>query len=67
MMKKMVQLGVILAVGLSAGAAFGAGDGFEAPGVAEPSIPWAAIAYAVVGAIAIALIGFRKSRRSTMK
>jgi hypothetical protein len=67
MMTRVVQFGVVLATWLSAGVAFGAGDGFDAPTIDDPHVPWAAIAYALIGLVGICAVGFRKSRRSTMK
>jgi hypothetical protein len=65
---RVIQFGMILAAGLAvARTAMGAGDGFDAPTVAEPHVPWAAIAYAIVGLVGICVLAFRKSRRSTMK
>ena len=58
---------MILAACLTAGTAWGAGDGFEMPPGTEPHVLWAAVAYAIIGLVGICALGFRKSKRSTMK
>ena len=50
---------------VAAGCAFGVETVNEAP-VAESYVPWAAVAYAIIGVAGICAIGFKKSRRVAM-